>query len=367
LDAHVSRRDSREKGHDRRRGDRRQPISRRAFLGLGLAGAAALLAPLTSSSRAHAAPGVRPRLPPVKPPRLEPGDTVGLINPARIPPRSGDLDSITERLRALGLHARPAPRLFDAEASDEERAQDINELFAAPEVKALLPLRGGWGSAGVLPHIDYELARANPKIVMGYSDVVALLLALHARAGLVTFHGPVGVSGWEPFTMECLRHLLFEGRPALICNPGRGSGLGPVRTLVPGRATAPLTGGNLTVLASLIGSPYLAYDEAIVFVEEVQEPVPEVDRMLMQLEQAGLLRRARGFVFGQCTGCVQSGLDLSLTLERVLDERIKPLGIPAWSGAAFGHIEHQFVLPIGVPAEIDAEAGTIRLTEPAVT
>ena len=98
----------------------------------------------------------------------------------------------------------------------------------------------------------------------------------------------------------------------------------------------------------------------------MQEPVSEVDRMLMQLDQAGLLQRARGFVFGQCTGCMQSGLDMSLTLDRVLDERIKPLGIPAWSGAAIGHIERQFVLPIGVPAEIDAERGTIRLTEPAV-
>jgi muramoyltetrapeptide carboxypeptidase len=333
------------------------------FLGLGLASAASLLAPLSSSSRAHAAGAPRP---PVKPPRLQPGDTVGLINPARVPPRPGDLDYIAERLRALDLRVLPAPRLMDAAASDEQRAQDINELFADPRVKALLPLRGGWGSAGVLPHIDYELARANPKIVMGYSDVVALLLALHARAGLVTFHGPVGVSRWEPFTVECLRHVLFEGRQALICNPASADRPAPIRTLVPGRATAPLTGGNLTVLSSLIGSPYLAYDDAIVFVEEVQEPVPEVDRMLMQLEQAGLLGRARGFVFGQCTGCMQSGLDMSLTLDRVLEERIKPLGIPAWSGAAFGHIERQFVLPIGVPAEIDAEAGTIRLTEPAV-
>jgi muramoyltetrapeptide carboxypeptidase len=367
MDARVSRADSRGKGRDRRRSDRRQKVSRRAFLGLGLAGAAGLLAPLTSSSRAHAAstPPPRPR-PPVKPPRLEPGDTVGLINPARIPPRPDDVDYITDRLRALDLRVRLAPRLLAAAASDELRAQDINELFADPAVKALLPLRGGWGSAGVLPHLDYELARANPKIVMGYSDIVALLLALHARAGLVTFHGPVGVSRWEPFTVDCLRNMLFDGKPALICNPAAEGQPGAIRTMVPGRATAPLTGGNLTVLSSLVGSPYLAYDDAIVFVEEVQEPVPEVDRMLMQLDQAGLLGRARGFVFGQCTGCMQSGLDMSLTLDRVLDERIRPLGIPAWSGAAFGHIERQYVLPIGIPAEIDAERGTIRLTEPAV-
>src|SRR5262249_40073938 len=154
--------------------------------------------------------------------------------------------------------------------------------------KALLPLRGGWGSAGLLPFIDYELARSHPKIVMGYSDVVALLLALHARAGLVTFHGPMGVSRWEPFTRECLRRVLFEGQRGLTCTPREAGLPSPLRTLVPGRVTAPLVGGNLTVLASLIGSPYLAYDSAIVFVEEVEEPVPEVDRKLMQLDQAGL-------------------------------------------------------------------------------
>ena len=366
VDEHVRRADSRGRGRDRRRNDRRQRVSRRVFLGLGLAGAAALLAPLSSSTRAHAAAPPLPPRPKVKPPRLEPGDTVGLINPARIPPRPDDIDYITEHLRALGLRVRPAPRLLDAAAADEHRAQDINDLFARADVKALLPLRGGWGSAGVLPHLDYELARANPKIVMGYSDVVALLLALHARAGLVTFHGPVGVSHWEPFTVECLRHVLFDGQRALICNPNPDDMPNPLRTLVPGRATAPLTGGNLTVLSSLIGSPYLAYDDAILFVEEVQEPVPEVDRMLMQLDQAGMLQRVRGFVFGQCTGCMPSGLDKSLTLDRVLDERIKPLGIPAWSGAAIGHIEDQCVLPIGVTAEIDAEKGTIQLTEPAV-
>jgi muramoyltetrapeptide carboxypeptidase len=362
----MSRSDARTRGSDRRRNDRRRHVSRRAFLGLGVAGAAALLLPLSASSGAHAEPPPEPPLPPVKPPRLQPGDTVGLINPARVPPKADDVDYIRARLRALDLEVRPSGHLLDPAATDEHRAQDINEMFADPAVKAMLPLRGGWGSAGVLPYLDYEQARRNPKVVMGYSDVVALLLALRARAGLVTFHGPVGVSRWEPFTVECLRQVLFEGQRAQLYNPDGATRPQNMRTLVPGRATAPLSGGNLTVLSSLIGSPYLAHEDAILFVEEVQEPVSEVDRMLMQLEQSGLLERARGFVFGQCTGCMQPGLDLSLTLERVLDERIRPLGIPAWSGAAFGHIERQFVVPIGVPAEIDAERGTIQLTEPAV-
>jgi muramoyltetrapeptide carboxypeptidase len=304
----------------------------------------------------------------VKPPRLEPGDLVGLINPTDIPPRPDDLEQVAGRVRSLGLRVRPAPHLLEAHASDEQRARDINELFADPAVRALLPLRGGWGSARVLPHLDYGLARDNPKVVVGYSDVVALLLALRARAGLVTFHGPVGVSAWDRFTVRCFQEVLFAGERALLRNPEAGKGGAPrARTLSPGKATGPLAGGNLTVMSSLIGSPYLACDGVILFVEEVQEPLPEVDRMLTQLEQAGILAGARGFVFGQCTGCMATGLDRSLTLERILDERIRPLGIPAWSGAAFGHIEGQFVVPIGLPAEIDAEEGTIRLSEPAVS
>jgi muramoyltetrapeptide carboxypeptidase len=361
----VGRSRSRSRGNDRRKGDRRHHLSRRAFLGLGAAGIASLVAPLAGSSRAHAAPRSLP--PPIKPPRLQPGDTVGLINPPRIPPRPDDVEGISARLRALDLHVRAAGHALDPAASDEQRAHDINELFADSSVKALMPLRGGWGSARVLPHIDYELVRRNPKVVMGYSDVVALLLALRARTGLVTFHGPMGVSPWEPFTVQCARELLFDGRRALLCNPaGEPPMPVPVRTLWPGHARGPLVGGNLTVMSSMLGSPYFEPEDAILFVEEVQEPLSEVDRMLTQLEQAGVLERARGFVFGQCTGCLQPGLDPSLTLDRVLDERIRPLGIPAWSGAAFGHIDRQFVVPIGVPAEIDAERGTIQLIEPAV-
>jgi muramoyltetrapeptide carboxypeptidase len=354
--------------HDRRRyGDRRHPgLSRRAFLGLGAAGIASLLAPLAGSSAAHGAPATEPP-PPLKPPRLEPGDTVGLINPPSISPRPGDVEAISQRLASLDLKVRPARHTLEPEASAEQRAADINELFGDPTVKALLPLRGGWGSARVLPHIDYELVRRHPKVVMGYSDVVALLLALRARTGLVTFHGPMGVSAWEPFTVECARQVLFQGREALLCNPAADFRTAEgIRTLSPGRARGTLAGGNLTVMSSMIGSPYLAYEDAILFVEEVQEAIPEVDRMLTQLEQVGMLDRARGFVFGHCTGCMQSGLDPTLTLQRVLEERIRPLGIPAWSGAAFGHVERQFVVPIGVAAEIDAGRGTIHLLEPAV-
>jgi muramoyltetrapeptide carboxypeptidase len=256
---------------------------------------------------------------------------VGLINPPRIPPRPDDLDGIASRLRALDLRVRPAAHALDPEASDEQRAQDINELFADPAVRRCCRCAAG-GAAQRPRHL--------PR--------------------------PMGVSGWDAFTLRCARELLFEGRQALLCNPPPGRlSLPGIRTLWPGQARGPLAGGNLTVMSSMIGSAYFAPEEAILFVEEVQEPLSEVDRMLTQLEQAGVLERARGFVFGQCTGCIQPGLDPSLMLERVLDERIRPLGIPAWSGAAFGHIERQFVVPIGVAAEIDAGRGTIQLTEPA--
>ena len=358
----------------RRRGERRQSdrrrggLSRRRFLGLGVAGAAGLLAPLQGSSRAHSfPPQAVPPLPPLKPPRLRPGDVVGLINPPHLDALPHDVEKVSEPLQALGLKVRVGAHVLEPEATDEQRAQDVNDLFADDSVRALLALRGGWGSARLLPHIDYDLVRRNPKVVMGYSDVVALLLGLRARTGLVTFHGPMGISAWHPFTVKSLQAVLFEGRACLLSNPaGERWAAARVRTLVSGRASGPLLGGNLTVLSSLVGSGYLSGEDAVLFVEEVEEPLSEVDRMLTHLDLAGILGRAKGFVFGQCTGCLQPGLDPSLTLERVLDERIKPLGIPAWSGALIGHVERQFCVPIGVPAEIDAERGTIQLLEPAV-
>ena len=305
-----------------------------------------------------------------KPPRLHPGDTVGLIHPAQADLERTDVQTATTTLERLGLrvkHGRALTACLEGRAvSDAQRAGDVNALFADPSVKALMPLRGGWGSSRLLPHLDYAAIRRHPKILIGFSDAAALLLAIHARAGMVTFHGPMGLSTWAPFAMAQLRRLLFEGEATRIANP---TTLPPrIHTLSPGRARGRLLGGNLTVLSSMVGSPYLGGMEgAILFLEEVREPLSEVDRMLTQLEQAGLLPRIRGLVFGDCSRCGAPQIAESLTLDSVLLSHLRSLRIPAWRGSMIGHGEAQFTVPIGVQAEIDADQGTIQLLEPAVS
>jgi muramoyltetrapeptide carboxypeptidase len=334
---------------------------RRAFLRGGAASLATLLA---HQRAALAAPPV------IKPRRLKPGDTVGLINPVSQPLRRADAAAVGDALRGIGLRVTCGAQL-DGSVSDEQRAREVNALFADDAVHALVPVRGGWGSARLLPHLDYELIRRHPKVLMGFSDVSALLLGIHARAGLVTFHGPMGVSAWVPFTVEQMKRVLFQcqavkiGEPLGIGTEAGSEGAG--RTIVSGRARGRLLGGNLTVLSSIVGSPYLdSGPELILFLEEVREPLSEVSRMLTQLELAGVLRRVRGLVFGQCTRCAAPQADALLTLDRVLRDQIAPLGIPAWSGALIGHIDRQLTLPIGVEVEIDADERSIQLLEGAV-
>jgi muramoyltetrapeptide carboxypeptidase len=305
----------------------------------------------------------------IKPPRLRPGDTIGLINPVSFGVEPAILQSVRQALEALGMAVR-CGAWTSTTANERERASEVNALFADPEVRAILPVRGGWGSARLLPHLDYELIRRNPKIVLGASDVGALLLGIHARTGLVTFHGPMGISSWVPFTVEQMKRVIFECEAARIGRLEDGDEEAAEqrpRTITPGLARGRLLGGNLTVVSSMVGSPYLGGgDDLILFLEEVREATSEVARMLTQLEQAGILGRVRGLVFGQCTRCPSPQVDEELTLERVLAEQVGSLGIPAWRGAQIGHVERQLTVPIGVRAEIDASVGVIQLLEPAV-
>jgi muramoyltetrapeptide carboxypeptidase len=346
--------------------------SRRGFLARSFAGGATLLA--------APPPGRLPGLaaiagPLLKPPRLHEGDTVGLINPTQSDLGRADLEVATANLQQLGLKVRCGRALAEcldgADVSDAGRAAEVNALFADPSVKALMPLRGGFGSARLLPHLDYALIRHHPKVLVGFSDAVALLLAIQVRTGLVTFHGPMAVSSWAPFGVAQLRRLLFDAEATRMVNPappGSGGAAASIRTLAPGRARGRLLGGNLTVLSSMVGSPYLGgVQGSILFLEEVREPLSEVDRMMTQLEQAGILPRIRGLVFGECSRCSAPQINGSLTLDAVLLSHVRALGIPAWRGSRIGHGEGQFTVPLGVDAEIDAGAGSIQLLEPAVS
>jgi muramoyltetrapeptide carboxypeptidase len=303
----------------------------------------------------------------IKPPRLQVGDTVGLVAPAGIfEPRY--IEIVQQYLTNLGLKAKLGKHILDRygylAGKDGDRAQDVNDMFADDSVKAILAMRGGWGCNRILPLLNYPLIRSHAKILMGYSDITSLLLAINARSRIMTFHGPVATSTWTPFMLDYLQRILFNGEAVTLQNTN--SPEGKVQTIVPGKAKGKLVGGNLSVLTAMLGSPYLpAWQNRVLFLEDVNEDVYRVDRMLTQLRNAGILSRISGFIFGQCTDC-QPSKSASFTLMEVLQDHITPLKIPAWYGAMIGHIQDKFILPIGADVEIDADTGTISLLDGAV-
>ncbi|MEX2272331.1 MAG: LD-carboxypeptidase [Vicinamibacterales bacterium] len=349
-------------------------MERRDFMAAAVAAAAAGLVHLDTRV-AHA----QRRQPAIRPARLKAGDTVGLVAPANATFNTIDLDIARESLEALGLKVRVGEHLRDRHGylagEDRNRAADINGFFRDSSIAAVLPIRGGWGSARLLPFLDYDGIRRNPKIIAGYSDVTALLIALHARTGMITFHGPNGMGRWDAYSLEYFKRVLFDGETVTFVNTPKMSDnnvLTPtqhrIRTIKAGTARGRLIGGNLSVLAGIAGSPYLpAWDRAILFLEDVGEAIYRVDRMLTTLKLAGMLERIRGFVFGTCSECGPGdGGFGALTFEELWADHIAPLNIPAWSGAMIGHGMPQWTLPIGAEVEIDASAGSIRMLEAAV-
>ena len=313
-----------------------------------------------------------------KPPRLRPGDTVGLVKPAGFLADEFDLQLALETITAMGLIPKPASHLLARygylAGTDEARAADLNAMYADDDVRAVFAVRGGWGSARILPHLDFDLIRANPKLLIGFSDITALHMAFAARAGFPTIHGPNAGGAWGKLSWNAFKSLAFDGKTPVYRNPVAKEDRLVQRdwrtqTIRPGKAVGRLIGGNLTVLSALMGTPYLpAFDRAILFLEDVDEAEYRIDRMLTQLALAGVLRRVAGVIFGQCTNCRASGPSYGgFTVSQVLRQHLEPLGVPVYQGALIGHIDDQFSMPIGVRAEMDAAAGTIRILEPAVS
>ncbi|MGJ8563535.1 MAG: S66 peptidase family protein [Alphaproteobacteria bacterium] len=312
----------------------------------------------------------------IKAPRLKKGDTVGLISPASKSIERFEYQISEELVTALGLEPKRGQYVGKdfgyLAAKDKERAADVNAMFADKSVKAIMAVRGGWGCARILPYLDYDLIRANPKPLIGYSDITALHLALQAKTGLVSFHGPNASSKWGKKTLDYFEPLLFDGAKPTFETPAMDDDRLVQRrwrtqTLTGGKARGHLVGGNLTVMTALAGTPYMpSTDGGILFLEDVEEAEYRIDRMLTQLGQAGLLSGLKGVVFGQCTSCSTSS-GSGFELAEILEHHFKPLGVPAFHGAYFGHIADQFTLPLGVNAEINADSGTLRLLESAVS
>jgi muramoyltetrapeptide carboxypeptidase len=285
-----------------------------------------------------------------------------------------------ETVESLGFRAKPGQHLFRRHGyfagTDEERAADLNAMFADPEVDGIICLRGGYGASRTLPHLDFDLIRRNPKALIGYSDITSLLNPIQKLTGLVTFHGPIADQKYTPYTLAQFQKVVqtpaapaaLAAPPPFETSPGQVERQNRIATLVPGTARGRLVGGNLTLLAHLAGTPYAPdYAGAIVFFEDVQETVHRIDRMLTQLWLTGSLQQAAGIVFGKFTEIPASTSTFQFSLEQVLADRARAVGIPAVRGLMIGHVEDQATLPIGCKVELDADARTLTLLEPAVS
>ncbi|MGZ4033455.1 MAG: S66 peptidase family protein [Bacteroidia bacterium] len=305
----------------------------------------------------------------IKPPALKPGDTIAITSPAGAVWDDAQIEKFTSILQNFGFKTIAGQTLKVKTGyfagTDIFRAKELNDFFLDKDVKGIFSMKGGWGCARILDKIDYKAIQNNPKILIGFSDITSLLIAITSKTGLVTFHGPVGNSGWNDFTSDYFTRLLIRKEAVAYAYPETDNDAHYM--INPGKAQGILIGGNLTVLAGIIGSDYLpSWENKILFLEETGEEPYRIDRMLTQLKLAGVLNKIKGFVFGKCVKCDAEEPEKAFTLKEVLEQHIKPLGIPAFYGSMIGHIENKYTLPLGINAEINSDSGTIKLLENAV-
>jgi len=317
------------------------------------------------------APILRPRA-------LKPGDTVGLITPSSYFADPDRLYQVEQIMKWLDLKVKMGRNVTRKHGylggTIEERAADFNAAFADPEVKAVFALRGGYGASQILDRIDYDLVRRNPKILLGYSDITALHLAVHQKTGLVTFHGPTAASRMSDYTAENLKKALFSPAPlGKLANPAESSVLRPqhmTRAIRPGKARGRLIGGNLTLISTTMGTPYEIQTKGkLLFLEDVDEQPYSMDRMLTQLRLAGKLDGIAGLIFGECSSCrprdFKPSFESTFSTAEVAQQILGGLKAPVLTGLTIGHTEDQLTLPLGVMATLNADDGTITIEEAA--
>lgn len=315
---------------------------------------------------------------PIKPPRLRPGDTIGIIAPASPPPDPDAVERSIAAVERFGFKPKPGRHLrqrFGFLAGDDrDRAADLMTMFRDPSVKALFCLRGGYGTGRILQRLDFAAIRSHPKILLGYSDLTALHCALLAKANLVSFHGPMlnaelGRDDSPEFTIKsCFRTLTETKPPGSILQGYRET---TVTVLNPGQATGRLVGGNLSMLCNLIGTPWQPrFRGRILFLEDVGEAPYRYDRMLTHLLNAGLLQQVSGIAIGLNKGCTDpaqgTGKEYRQTVEEVIAERLLPLGVPLVTGLPIGHVPTIATLPLGLMARLDATTGDLDILEAGV-
>lgn len=304
----------------------------------------------------------------IKPKSLNHGDMVGMIAPAS-PVSEEKIEKAMEFLCSLGYRVKlgkSARKEYGYLAgNDQERVEDLEQMFLDPEVKVIFCLRGGYGSTRLLDRIDYEMIHGHPKIFVGYSDITALHIAIHQFAGLVTFHGPMAAEltdrnkdrSWPVLQAVCsgVDQPCYRGNKRFV-------------PIVPGTAEGVLTGGNLSLLCSTLGTPFeIDTRDRVLFIEEVDEEVYKIDRMLTQLRLAGKLDQAKGIILTDFRLPDTSKNKPVISLLEMIRNLLAPLKIPCFYGLSAGHCRPNFTLPIGARVRMDARRGLLHVLETVVS
>ncbi|MCB0282700.1 MAG: LD-carboxypeptidase [Calditrichaeota bacterium] len=316
----------------------------------------------------------------ILPPALEEGDTVGLITPASsLFEGHRTLIEATEKMNALGFKVKAGKNIFKTKGylagSIEDRLEDIHDMFQDNDVKAIITIRGGYGSGQLLPYLDYELIRNHPKILVGYSDITSLLLGIYRKTGLVTFHGPVATSTFTDFTTKYFKKVLMNAEPAGEIDDApyddNHQTSSRIWTLNGGKSRGRLIGGNLSLMQATMGTPFeFESDGAIIFIEEVGEEPYYIDRIMNQFKMAGKFDKCQGVIFDKLSDVQPSKFGASfyrnLSVEEVITDYFKDYDFPVCVGFSLGHIKNKPTMPLGILAELDADRKKLSFLEAAV-
>ncbi|GJQ62693.1 MAG: peptidase S66 [Melioribacteraceae bacterium] len=314
----------------------------------------------------------------IKPKKLKKGDTVGVVAPAGYL-KEDHLKETRENLEGMGLKVYYTDRISHRNGylggTDKERAEDINHMFANDNVDVIFAVRGGYGCARMLDYINYDIVKKNPKILIGYSDITSLLYAIYAKTGLVCFHGPVGISTFNDYSVRIMEDVLMNTNEPVILESHEEAYTSEdpeyqFTVINSGTAEGVLVGGNLSIVASMVGTSYdIDLKDKILFLEEIGEDPYRIDRMLTQMELAGKFDGIRGFALGIFKNCDlddEEDKQKSFSLHEVLFDRLQKFNVPTLYGLSFGHVTNKFTLPFGIKAELNVNNRTLTLLESSV-
>jgi len=316
----------------------------------------------------------------IKPPKLQPGDKIGIISPSEPVIYKKKFMRGVEILKKAGFRVAFGKSVLKEYGAymagkDEERAADLNAMFRNPQIKGIFCSRGGMNSNRLLDLLDWPAIKKNPKVFMGFSDITVLVNAIHKKTGLVTFHGPTvesvfsfGFSGKHKYTFEYFRKAVMENKPVGLVRRWQ-----KLEILKKGKASGALVGGNLSVLRTLVGTAFEPdWRDKILFWEEATETAQYLDFCLAHLRLCGVFGKISGMVIGKLVNCdiLRSDDDWkkekALPMNKIVLELCKDYKFPIIKGVAFGHYWPMLTLPVGVKASIDTAKSSFSVDEPGV-